>query len=58
MHPMLSGCCLALTSHILRIVPGTLTEDEFWTRYFFRVYQVEREEARRKAIIQGERPPL
>lgn len=34
-------------------VPETLTEDEFWTRYFFRVYQVEREEARRKAIIQG-----
>lgn len=34
-------------------VPELLTEDEFWTRYFFRVYQVEREEARRKAIIQG-----
>lgn len=34
-------------------VPETLTHDEFWTRYFFRVYQVEREEARRKAIIQG-----
>ena len=32
-----------------------MTEDEFWTRYFFRVHQVEREEARRKAIIQGER---
>lgn len=25
----------------------------FWTRYFFRVYQVEREEERRKALIQG-----
>lgn len=35
--------------------PETLTYDEFWTRYFFRVYQVEREEARRKAIIQGTR---
>ncbi|KAI0829652.1 hypothetical protein BC628DRAFT_1056169 [Trametes gibbosa] len=34
-------------------VPAELTPEEFWTRYFFRVYQVESEEARRKAIIQG-----
>ena len=40
---------------ILPTVPEPLTEDEFWTRYFFRVHQVEREEARRKAIIQGGR---
>ena len=34
-------------------MPETLTPEEFWTRYFFRVYQVEREEAHRRAIIQG-----
>ncbi|OJT13400.1 hypothetical protein TRAPUB_10035 [Trametes pubescens] len=45
------GAALKVTMDTL--VPELLTEDEFWTRYFFRVYQVEREEARRKAIIQG-----
>lgn len=29
-----------------------MTSDTFWTRYFFRVHQVEREEERRKALIQ------
>ncbi|KAL1942625.1 hypothetical protein VTO73DRAFT_4865 [Trametes versicolor] len=43
----------ALKATMDTLVPELLTEDEFWTRYFFRVYQVEREEARRKAIIQG-----
>ncbi|KAL7281275.1 hypothetical protein ACG7TL_004584 [Trametes sanguinea] len=43
----------ALKSTMDTLVPEVMTQDEFWTRYFFRVYQVEREEARRKAIIQG-----
>ncbi|KAI0645409.1 hypothetical protein C8Q79DRAFT_964452 [Trametes meyenii] len=43
----------ALKANMDTLVPEVLTQDEFWTRYFFRVYQVEREEARRKAIIQG-----
>ncbi|KAM5533340.1 hypothetical protein V8D89_013014 [Ganoderma adspersum] len=43
----------ALNATMDTLVPETLIHDEFWTRYFFRVHQVEREEARRKAIIQG-----
>ncbi|KAI0775650.1 hypothetical protein BD413DRAFT_491465 [Trametes elegans] len=43
----------ALKVTVDTLVPEALTQEEFWTRYFFRVYQVEREEARRKAIIQG-----
>lgn len=34
-------------------VPAVLSDDEFWTRYFFRVYQIEQEEMRRKALIHG-----
>jgi BSD domain len=34
-------------------VPGELTEDEFWTRYFFRVHQIDQEEERRKAVLTG-----
>lgn len=36
------------------VVPSEMTEEEFWTRYFFRVYQIEREAERRKALLQGE----
>ncbi|KAI0675014.1 hypothetical protein C8Q78DRAFT_1010023 [Trametes maxima] len=43
----------ALKATMDTLVPEVLTQDEFWTRYFFRIHQVEREEARRKAIIQG-----
>lgn len=35
------------------LVPAVLSDDEFWTRYFFRVYQIEQEEMRRKALIHG-----
>ena len=31
-----------------------MAEEVFWTRYFFRVYQIEREAERRKALLQGE----
>lgn len=35
-------------------MPGELTEDEFWTRYFFRVHQIDQEEERRKVVLAGE----
>jgi len=31
-----------------------ITEEVFWARYFFRVYQIEREAERRRALLQGE----
>jgi hypothetical protein len=34
-------------------VPEELSEDEFWTRYFFRVYQINQEDERRKAVLEG-----
>jgi BSD domain-containing protein len=33
------------------LVPEEMTEDEFWTRYFFRVHQIDQEEERRKAVL-------
>jgi hypothetical protein len=30
-----------------------MTQEVFWTRYFFRVYQIEQEEDRRKALLAG-----
>ncbi|TFY77983.1 hypothetical protein EWM64_g6030, partial [Hericium alpestre] len=35
------------------LVPSDMTEDAFWLRYFFRVHQIEQEEERRKALLQG-----
>ncbi|KZT61975.1 hypothetical protein CALCODRAFT_490515 [Calocera cornea HHB12733] len=35
------------------LVPGELDEETFWKRYFFRVYQIERDEERRKALLSG-----
>ncbi|THH01130.1 hypothetical protein EW026_g1527 [Hermanssonia centrifuga] len=43
----------ALQNTIDVLVPEAMTSETFWTRYFFRVYQVEQEEERRKAILQG-----
>jgi hypothetical protein len=34
-------------------VPSAMTKDMFWKRYFFRVHQIEREEEKRKALLQG-----
>ncbi|KAI0291151.1 hypothetical protein BC826DRAFT_1023951 [Russula brevipes] len=34
-------------------VPEELSEDEFWTRYFFRVHQIDQEDERRKAVLSG-----
>lgn len=35
------------------VVPSAMPEEVFWTRYFFRVHQIEREAERRKALLQG-----
>ncbi|TRM70033.1 hypothetical protein BD626DRAFT_476098 [Schizophyllum amplum] len=36
------------------LVPSKLTEDVFWQRYFFRVHQIEAEEAKRKTLLQAQ----
>ncbi|KAL5523630.1 hypothetical protein ACEPAG_7803 [Sanghuangporus baumii] len=33
------------------LVPSTLDSATFWTRYFFRVYQIEKDEEKRKALL-------
>ncbi|KAF5393224.1 hypothetical protein D9757_000709 [Collybiopsis confluens] len=33
------------------LVPSTLSHDVFWKRYFFRVYQIQTEEEKRKALL-------
>ncbi|KAI0057999.1 hypothetical protein BV25DRAFT_1830552 [Artomyces pyxidatus] len=35
------------------LVPSEMAEDDFWTRYFFRVFQIEQEEERRKALLRS-----
>ncbi|KAL1759447.1 hypothetical protein FB107DRAFT_205074 [Schizophyllum commune] len=35
-------------------VPDKLTEEVFWQRYFFRVHQIETEEAKRKTLLQAQ----
>lgn len=35
------------------IVPSTISEDEFWKRYFFRVQQINEDEEKRKLILEG-----
>jgi len=34
------------------LVPSEMTQDTFWTRYFFRVHQIEQEEVKRKALFE------
>lgn len=36
------------------LVPSTLDEDTFWTRYFFRVHQIEEDERKRKELLASE----
>ncbi|KAJ2156481.1 hypothetical protein GGF46_005162 [Coemansia sp. RSA 552] len=36
-----------------RLVPDKVAEDEFWTRYFFRAWQVDQEELRRKKLVEA-----
>ncbi|KAG9101746.1 hypothetical protein FS749_003821 [Ceratobasidium sp. UAMH 11750] len=35
------------------LVPSTITEDEFWKRYFFRVLQISEDEEKRKLILEA-----
>ncbi|VDC00392.1 unnamed protein product [Peniophora sp. CBMAI 1063] len=35
------------------LVPGDMNEETFWTRYFFRAYQIAQDEERRKALLAG-----
>ncbi|KAG6833565.1 hypothetical protein H0H87_005216 [Tephrocybe sp. NHM501043] len=35
------------------LVPSDITEVEFWTRYSFRAHQIETEEKKRKALLEG-----
>ncbi|KAH9023134.1 hypothetical protein EDB84DRAFT_1509492 [Lactarius hengduanensis] len=35
------------------LVPEELSEDEFWMRYSFRMYQINQEDERRKAVLEG-----
>jgi hypothetical protein len=43
----------ALQSTYDQLVPSRLSEDIFWKRYFFRVHQIECDEEKRKALLQG-----
>ncbi|TDL14482.1 hypothetical protein BD410DRAFT_859806 [Rickenella mellea] len=33
------------------LVPSTIDNQTFWTRYFFRIYQIEQEEVKRKTLL-------
>jgi hypothetical protein len=43
----------ALQATLDTLVPSEMTEELFWKRYLFRVHQVEVEEEKRKALLQG-----
>ncbi|KAG8897394.1 hypothetical protein FRC00_004330 [Tulasnella sp. 408] len=43
----------ALKSTMDAVVPFEMNEETFWTRYFFRVHQIQDEEEKRKALLQG-----
>jgi len=50
-------CCIDADVDIWDQVPGELSEDVFWTRYFFRVHQINQEDEQRKAVLSGKAPP-
>ncbi|EPQ57337.1 hypothetical protein GLOTRDRAFT_137686 [Gloeophyllum trabeum ATCC 11539] len=43
----------ALKETFETLVPSEMTEETFWTRYFFRVYQIEHEEEMRRTLLMG-----
>ncbi|THV02394.1 hypothetical protein K435DRAFT_775592, partial [Dendrothele bispora CBS 962.96] len=43
----------ALQTTVDSVVPSAMSKDEFWKRYFFRVHQIQTEEEKRKALVQG-----
>lgn len=50
---MISFIFSILTTSFPPPVPSSMPEEVFWVRYFFRVHQIEAEEYRRKALLQG-----
>lgn len=50
---MISFISSIMTTSFLPPVPSSMPEEVFWVRYFFRVQQIEAEENRRKALLQG-----
>lgn len=42
-----------LKKSLEELVPETMTMEAFWTRYFFRVSQIEEDEVRRKKVLEG-----
>jgi hypothetical protein len=46
------GVVFLLHSNLGLLVPAEMTRETFWQRYFFRVYQIEQEEEKRKALLQ------
>lgn len=50
---MISFISRIMTTSFLPPVPSSMPEEVFWVRYFFRVHQIEVEENRRKALLQG-----
>ena len=56
--PFLTDRISMLTLMYWYAVPGELSEDVFWTRYFFCVHQINQEDERRKAVLSGRVPPI
>ncbi|KAJ1724221.1 BSD domain-containing protein 1 [Coemansia erecta] len=44
---------LAVSEIKKKLVPGSVSEEEFWRRYFFRAWMVDQEEARRKKLVEA-----
>jgi hypothetical protein len=49
--------CIDADVDIWDQVTGELSEDVFWTWYFFRVHQINQEDEQRKAVLSGKAPP-
>jgi len=49
LEEQIDGDALKSTRDVL--VPATMDNETFWTRYFFRIHQIEQEEEKRKALL-------
>jgi hypothetical protein len=63
----LAGTLAALGAHVseslcrraekdARLVPAKMPAEAFWTRYFFRVHQIDEDDARRRQVLEGVSP--
>ncbi|KNZ60223.1 hypothetical protein VP01_1591g3 [Puccinia sorghi] len=41
----------ALRALVEKLVPSSMTEETFWTRYFFRIHRIHQEEAARRVVL-------